>query len=88
MSELDDLIVGGLANGYDIEDSSHIYGLFQDTLVSLEIVQMAGLFVPADGRVVRATKDNEYSNLFYAIPWSQGSLGFLVSAEIKLILIK
>ncbi|XP_023523527.1 delta(24)-sterol reductase-like [Cucurbita pepo subsp. pepo] len=81
VAELDDLTVGGLINGYGIEGSSHIYGLFSDTVVAYEIVL-------ADGRVVRATKDNEYSDLFYAIPWSQGTLGFLVSAEIKLIHIK
>ncbi|CAL9146555.1 unnamed protein product [Musa hybrid cultivar] len=81
VSELNDLTVGGLINGYGIEGSSHIYGLFSDTLVSLEVVL-------ADGNVVRATKDNEYSDLFYAIPWSQGTLGLLVSAEIKLIPVK
>ncbi|KAL9230879.1 hypothetical protein vseg_006172 [Gypsophila vaccaria] len=81
VAELDDLTVGGLINGYGIEGSSHIYGLFADTVVAYEIVL-------ADGRVVRATKDNEYSDLFYAIPWSQGTLGLLVSAEIKLIPIK
>ena len=81
VAELDDLTVGGLINGYGIEGSSHIYGLFSDTVVAYEIVL-------ADGRVVRVTKDNEYSDLFYAIPWSQGTLGFLVSAEIKLIPIK
>lgn len=81
VAELDDLTVGGLINGYGIEGSSHIYGLFSDTVVSLEIVL-------ADGRVVRATKDNEYSDLFYAVPWSQGTIGFLVSAEIKLIPVK
>ncbi|CAL9109110.1 unnamed protein product [Musa textilis] len=81
VSELNDLTVGGLINGYGIEGSSHIYGLFSDTLVSLEVVL-------ADGKVVRATKDNEYSDIFYAIPWSQGTLGLLVSAEIKLIPIK
>ncbi|CAL8098207.1 unnamed protein product [Prunus armeniaca] len=81
VAEFDDLTVGGLINGYGIEGSSHIYGLFSDTVVAYEIVL-------ADGRVVRATKDNEYSDLFYAIPWSQGTLGFLVSAEIKLIPIK
>ncbi|XP_074287616.1 delta(24)-sterol reductase-like isoform X2 [Silene latifolia] len=53
----------------------------QDTVAAYEIVL-------GDGRVVRATKDNEYSDLFYAIPWSQGTLGLLVSAEIKLIHIK
>ncbi|KAK8522746.1 hypothetical protein V6N13_115705 [Hibiscus sabdariffa] len=81
VAELDDLTVGGLINGYGIEGSSHIYGLFSDTVVAYEIVL-------ADGRVVRATKDNEHSDLFYAIPWSQGTLGFLVAAEIKLIPIK
>lgn len=62
--ELDDLTVGGLINGYGIEGSSHIYGLFQDTVVAYEIVL-------GDGKLVRATADNEFSDLFYAIPWSQ-----------------
>ncbi|KAH8949961.1 hypothetical protein BDL97_10G059500 [Sphagnum fallax] len=81
VAELDDLTVGGLINGYGIEGSSHIYGLFTDTVVAYELVL-------ADGRLVRATCDNEYSDLFYAIPWSQGTLGLLVAAEIKLIKVK
>nr|AXG64151.1 sterol side chain reductase 2 [Alkekengi officinarum] len=81
LPEFDDLTVGGLINGFGVEGSSHIFGLFSDTVVSLEVVL-------ADGRVVRATKDNEYSDLFYAIPWSQGTLGLLLSAEIKLIPVK
>ncbi|XP_023004499.1 delta(24)-sterol reductase-like [Cucurbita maxima] len=81
VAELDDLTVGGLINGYGIEGSSHLYGLFSDTVVAYEVVL-------ADGQVVRATKDNEYSDLFYAIPWSQGTIGLLVAAEIKLIPIK
>lgn len=78
VAELDDLTVGGLINGYGIEGSSHIYGLFADTCVAYEIIL-------ADGRLVRATADNEFKDLFYAIPWSQGTLGLLVAAEIKLI---
>lgn len=81
VAEFDDLTVGGLINGYGIEGSSHIYGLFTDTVVSYEIVLSGGI-------LVKATADNEYSDLFYAIPWSQGTLGFLVAAEIKLIPIK
>lgn len=81
VAELDDLTVGGLINGYGIEGSSHLYGLFSDTVVAYEIVL-------ASGELVRATKDNQYSDLFYAIPWSQGTLGLLVAAEIKLIPIK
>uniref|UniRef100_A0A7N0UK12 Delta(24)-sterol reductase n=1 Tax=Kalanchoe fedtschenkoi TaxID=63787 RepID=A0A7N0UK12_KALFE len=81
VGDLDDLTVGGLANGYGIAGNSHLYGLFSDTVVSYEIVL-------ADGRLVRATKDNEYQDLFYAMPWSQGTIGLLVSAEIKLIPVK
>lgn len=81
VAELDDLTVGGLINGYGIEGSSHLFGLFSDTVVAYEIIL-------ADGKVVRATRDNEYSDLFYAIPWSQGTLGLLVAAEIKLIPVK
>jgi delta24-sterol reductase len=79
--ELDDLTVGGLINGYGIEGSSHIYGLFQDTVLAYEIVL-------GDGTLVRATADNEYSDLYYAIPWSQGTLGLLVAAELQLIEVK
>ncbi|KAI3787323.1 hypothetical protein L1987_41714 [Smallanthus sonchifolius] len=79
--ELDDLTVGGLVNGSGLEGSSHVYGLFTDTVVAYEVVL-------ADGRVVRATKDNEYSDLFYAVPWSQGTLGLLTCVEIKVIPIK
>ncbi|KAM1529282.1 hypothetical protein ACFX1Z_018507 [Malus domestica] len=62
VAEFDDLTVGGLINGYGIEGSSHIYGLFSDTVVAYD-------FVLTDGRVVRATRDNEYFDIFYAIPY-------------------
>ncbi|CAD6248873.1 unnamed protein product [Miscanthus lutarioriparius] len=60
--EFDDLTVGGLINSYGISGGSHIYGLFSDTVVAMEVVL-------ADGQVVRATKDNEDSDLFYGMPW-------------------
>ncbi|KAG0535620.1 hypothetical protein BDA96_04G381200 [Sorghum bicolor] len=55
--EFDDLTVGGLINSYGISGGSHIYGLFTDTVVAMEVVL-------ADGQVVRATMDNEHSDLF------------------------
>ncbi len=75
--ELDALTVGGLINGFGIESSSHKYGLFQHICASLEIVT-------ADGELVKCSKE-ENSELYYAIPWSYGALGFLVSAEIKIV---
>ncbi|KAI8908523.1 delta(24)-sterol reductase [Gorgonomyces haynaldii] len=75
--ELDDLTVGGLIMGFGVETSSHKYGLFQHICTAFEIVL-------ADGSLVRCTKD-ENPELFYAIPWSHGTLGFLVAAELQII---
>ncbi|XP_041127233.1 delta(24)-sterol reductase [Polyodon spathula] len=77
LPELDDLTVGGLVMGTGIESSSHIYGLFQHICVAYELVL-------ADGSLVRCTAE-ENSELFYAVPWSCGTLGFLVAAEIRII---
>ena len=38
----------------------------------------------ADGSVVTCSENNN-SDLFYAIPWSYGTLGFLASVEIDII---
>lgn len=75
--ELDDLTVGGLILGYGIESSSHKYGLFADTVRSVELVL-------ADGRVVRASP-SENSDLFYALPFSYGAHGMLTAVELPLI---
>jgi delta24-sterol reductase len=75
--ELDDLTVGGLINGAGIETSSHKYGLFQHICVSYDVVV-------ADGSLVHCSAD-ENPDLFYALPWSHGTLGFLVAAEIRII---
>lgn len=75
--ELDDLTVGGLVMGTGVESSSHIYGLFQHICESYELVL-------ADGSVVQCSK-TENTDLFYAVPWSYGTLGFLTSVEIKIL---
>ncbi|OQR89723.1 24-dehydrocholesterol reductase, partial [Thraustotheca clavata] len=75
--ELDDLTVGGLVMGTGIETSSHRYGLFQHICKSYELVL-------ADGSVITCSKENN-SELFYAVPWSYGTLGFLTAVEIEII---
>lgn len=75
--ELDVLTVGGLINGFGIESSSHKYGLFQYTIVSLDIVT-------SEGKLVHCSAE-ENATLFYNIPWSHGTLGFLVAAELRII---
>ncbi|KAJ3085751.1 Delta(24)-sterol reductase, partial [Quaeritorhiza haematococci] len=76
--ELDDLTVGGLLLGYGIESTSHKYGLFTDIVSSVDIIL-------GDGSLVHATPDNEYADLFRALPWSHGALGFVVAMEIQIV---
>lgn len=75
--ELDDLTVGGLVMGFGVETSSHKYGLFQYICESFDIVT-------AEGKLLRCSPA-ENSELYYLIPWSHGTLGFLVAAELKII---
>ena len=77
LPELDDLTVGGLVMGTGIETSSHKYGLFQHICLEFELVL-------SDGSVVKCS-EQENSDLFYAVPWSYGTLGFLASVKIKII---
>lgn len=79
--EYDDLTVGGLVCGYGIEGSSHKYGLFYDEVTEMEIV-LSG------GKLVTATRDNEYKDLFHAVPWSYGTIGMLVGVKMRLLRIK
>eukprot|EP00949_MAST-11_sp_MAST-11-sp1_P002045 g2045.t1 len=77
LPELDDLTVGGLYMGVGIETTSHIHGLFNDTVVEAEVVL-------ADGSVVTCS-ETENTELYDALPWSYGTLGFLTSVTIKLV---
>lgn len=56
-------------------------GLYQESIVAYEVVL-------SDGSLVRATKDNEYSDLYHTLPWSHGTLAFLVALELQIIKIK
>jgi len=80
LAEMDDLTVGGLCMGVGIETTSHRYGFLSETVEAYWIVT-------ADGNLVRATR-TENVDLFRALPWSHGTLGFLVAVEIKVVPIK
>lgn len=64
-------------NGYGIESSSHKHGLFNDIVVSVDMVL-------GDASLITCSP-TENSDLFNAIPWSHGALGFAVAIEIKVI---
>jgi delta24-sterol reductase len=63
--------------GVGVETSSHIHGLFQHTCVAFELVL-------ADGSVAHCSA-SERPDLFASVPWSHGTLGFLVAATLKIV---
>ena len=75
--ELDDLTVGGLFVGYGVQVSSHKYGLFSELVQSCAVVL-------GDGRLIRASAE-ENTDIFNALPWSLGALGFVVALELRVI---
>lgn len=75
--EMEDLTVGGLINGFGLENNSHIYGMLYETAVAYEIVT-------SDGKVLTCNEE-ENADLFRAIPGSHGTLGFLVSVDLKIV---
>ena len=78
LPEMDDLTVGGLYMGVGIETSSHKFGLFNDSVVSAEVVL-------ASGEVVTCGRNGPNKDLFDALPWSYGTLGFLASVTIEIV---
>ncbi|RZC33420.1 FAD binding 4 domain containing protein [Asbolus verrucosus] len=78
--EIADATLGGLALGTGMTTHSHQVGLYQESVVSYEVVLH-------DGSLVRATKA-ENSDLYRTLPWSHGSLGFLVALTLKLVRVK
>lgn len=74
--ELDDLTVSGLLMGCGIESTGFKYGMFNECVLSYEILM-------ADRKVHRITKNDP--EIFCSLPWSYGTLGLLLSVELKLV---
>jgi hypothetical protein len=79
--ELKHITVGGAIVGIGIESASYRYGFVHDGLIEADVL------LP-DSQVVTCTADNEYSDLFRALPNSYGTLGYILRAKIKLIPVK
>jgi len=75
--EFEVLTVGGLICGTGVESSSARHGLFADTPVEYEVVLSNGDLVTCSAQ--------ENSDLFHAIPWSHGTLGFLTAVKLPLM---
>ncbi|CAH1365091.1 hypothetical protein MTP99_001387 [Tenebrio molitor] len=78
--EIADATLGGLALGTGMTTHSHQVGLYHENITSYDVILH-------DGSLVRATP-NENSDLYRTLPWSHGSLGFLVALTLKLVKVK
>ncbi|XP_018321457.1 delta(24)-sterol reductase isoform X2 [Agrilus planipennis] len=78
--EIGDATLGGLALGTGMTTHSHQVGLYHENVISYEVI------LP-DGSLMRAA-ENENLELYKTLPWSHGSLGFLVALTLKLVKIK
>ena len=75
--EFKSLTVSGTISGMGIESSSFKYGLVPDMITEMEILL-------GTGEIIIANK-NINSDIFYGIPNSYGSLGYILSAKVELI---
>lgn len=79
--ELKRITIGGAIVGIGIETNSFRHGFVHDSLLEAEVL------LP-DGRVVTCTADNENADLFAGLANSYGTLGYILSAKIKLHRVK
>ena len=75
--QLKTITLGGAVTGLGIESSSLRNGLPHESVTEMEILT-------GDGRVLRATADNEHADLFRGFPNSYGTLGYALSLTIEL----
>ncbi|KAJ8939646.1 hypothetical protein NQ314_011066 [Rhamnusium bicolor] len=78
--EIADATLGGLALGTGMTTHSHKVGLYHENIISYEVVL-------ADGSLVKASSE-QYDDLYKALAWSHGSLGFLVALTVKIVKVK
>lgn len=75
--EMDSITIGGVALGFGIETNSHRVGFFQETVTAFELVS-------GDGKVRQVTPESD-KELFYAMPWSMGCLGFCTAVTAQIV---
>jgi FAD/FMN-containing dehydrogenase len=76
--ELKHITIGGATVGIGIESSCFRHGFVHDSLIEADVV------LP-DGSVVTCSADDQHSDLFYALPNSYGTLGYILRAKIRLV---
>ncbi len=79
--QLKSITIGGAVSGIGIESSSFRYGLPHESVEAMDILL-------ADGEVVTCTPDNEHADLFFGIPNSYGTLGYILKLTARTMPVK
>ncbi|SCA62644.1 Uncharacterized protein SCG7086_AC_00080 [Chlamydiales bacterium SCGC AG-110-P3] len=79
--ELRGITVGGAISGLAVESSSFKYGLFHCSVTEMEVLT-------GEGKIRVCTKENKNKELFFGLPNSFGSLGYVLSAKVDLVAAK
>jgi len=74
--QLKSITIGGAVSGIGIESSSFRYGLPHESVQSMDLLL-------ADGEVITCSPDNEHADLFFGIPNSYGTLGYILKLNAK-----
>ncbi len=76
--QLKSITIGGAISGVGIEASSFREGLVHESILEVEVLL-------ADGTVVVASPTNEHKDLFFGLPNSYGTLGYILRVRAKII---
>jgi FAD/FMN-containing dehydrogenase len=79
--QLKSITIGGAITGLGIESSSFKYGLVHETVEEMEVLL-------GDGSTVICTRENEHRDLFYGLPNSYGTLGYVLKLKAKVVPVK
>ena len=79
--QLKSITVGGAVSGIGIESSSFKYGLPHETVLEMDVLL-------SNGQVITCTPDNEHQDLFFGIPNSYGTLGYILRLKVLTIPVK
>ncbi|MBI3255800.1 MAG: FAD-binding oxidoreductase [Candidatus Andersenbacteria bacterium] len=79
--QLRSITIGGATSGVGIEATSFKYGLVHETILEMEILL-------SSGQVITATPTNEHKDIFFGMPNSYGTLGYILKLKVKAIPVK
>ena len=79
--QLKSITIGGAVSGIGIESTSFRHGLPHESITSIDVLL-------ADGDIVHCTPDNENSDLFFGIPNSYGTLGYILKLTARTMPVK